>query len=177
MDVKGTVTTRQCIAGAVALMLAANRPHPQPRRPLHLRRRLAAAAAPGACGSRRPLRLNCETMSGDIPVWVMAFDPHVNGWKNVADGFMKKFPNVRVTVERQGGQGDMLAKYVASLSAKSGGDIFTMPGNMVYEWSMTEQILPLTPKLWSYDDAKKALWPEYILQSQVDNAGVGIRHS
>ena len=114
--------------------------------------------------------LDCENLSGDITVWVMEFDPHVNGWKNVADGFMKKYPNVTVEVEPQGGQGDMLAKYVASLSAKSGGDIFTVPGNMVYEWSMTQQILPLTPKLWSYEDAKKALWPEYILQSQVNNA-------
>ena len=34
---------------------------------------------------------------------------------------------------------------------------------------MTDQLLPLTPKLWSYEDAKKALWPEYILQSQVGN--------
>jgi hypothetical protein len=114
--------------------------------------------------------LDCENLSGDITVWVMEFDPHVNGWKNVADGLMKKYPNIKVAVEPQGGQGDMLAKYVASLSAKSGGDIFTVPGNMVYEWSMTEQILPLTPKLWSYEDAKKALWPEYILQSQVNNA-------
>ena len=100
-------------------------------------------------------------------MWVMDFAPHVNGWNNVAEGFMKKYPNIKVTVEPQGGQGDMLAKYVASLSSKSGADIFTTPGNMVYEWSMTDQILPLTPKLWTYEDAKKALWPEYILQSQV----------
>jgi ABC-type glycerol-3-phosphate transport system substrate-binding protein len=113
--------------------------------------------------------LDCENLSGEATVWVMSFDPHVNGWNNVAEGFMKKYPNIKVNVEGQGGQGDMLAKYKAALSSKSGGDLFTTPGNMVYEWSMTDQILPLTPKLWSYEDAKKALWPEYILQSQVGN--------
>ena len=123
-----------------------------------------APAAPAAAEG-----LNCDTMKGEALVWVMSFDPHVNGWNNVAEGFMKKYPNIKVTVEGQGGQGDMLAKYVAALSSKSGADIFTTPGNMVYEWSMTDQILPLTPKLWSYEDAKKALWPEYILQSQVGN--------
>ena len=123
-----------------------------------------APAAPAAAEG-----LNCDNVKGEALVWVMSFDPHVNGWNNVAEGFMKKYPNIKVTVEGQGGQGDMLAKYVAALSSKSGADIFTTPGNMVYEWSMTDQILPLTPKLWSYEDAKKALWPEYILQSQVGN--------
>jgi hypothetical protein len=125
----------------------------------------AATSAPAAAASG----LNCDTQKGDVTVWVMAFDPHVNGWKNVADGFAKKYPNMKINVEPQGAQADMLAKYVASLSSKSGGDIFTVPGNMIYEWSLTKQILPMSPKVMSYADAKKNLWPEYILQSQVDD--------
>ena len=82
-----------------------------------------APAAPAAAEG-----LNCDTMKGEALVWVMSFDPHVNGWNNVAEGFMKKYPNIRVTVEGQGGQGDMLAKYVAALSSKSGADIFTTRG-------------------------------------------------
>ena len=110
-----------------------------------------AAAEPDTADAAQPDEgLNCESVSGEATVWVMAFDPHVNGWNNVAEGFMAKYPNIKVNVEPQGGQNDMLAKYIASLSSKSGGDIFTTPGNMVYEWSMTDQILPLTPKLWDY---------------------------
>jgi len=107
--------------------------------------------------------------AGSLTVWCVGFDPHVNGWKKVIEGYAKKNPAAKVTLEPQGGQADMLAKYKASLAAGNGADIFTTPGWDVYEFSIAGQLLPLSPQVMTYDDAKKNLFPEYILQSQVDN--------
>lgn len=105
--------------------------------------------------------------SGELTVWVMGFDPHVNGWQAVADGYMAQNPNATITVEAQGGQADMLARYKTSLSSGSGADIFTAPGWDVYEWAVTGQILPLSPEVMTYDEAKATLFPEYILQAPI----------
>jgi multiple sugar transport system substrate-binding protein len=115
----------------------------------------------------RPIR--AAGPGGSITVWCVGFDPHVNGWTKVIEGYKKVNPDATVTLEPQGGQADMLAKYKASLASGTGADIFTTPGWDVYEFSIAGQLLPLSPKVMSYADAKAKLFPEYILQSQVDN--------
>jgi len=123
----------------------------------------AAAEEPVAAGP-------CGTSpAGKATVWMMGFDPHVNGWTNVAEGYMKYNPNAEIVVEPQGGQADMLAKYKASLASGSGGDLFTVPGWDVYEWAVTKQIAPLSPNVMTYEDAKAKLFPEYILQAPIDD--------
>jgi ABC-type glycerol-3-phosphate transport system substrate-binding protein len=113
--------------------------------------------------------LDCANVSGEATVWIMDFAPDIQSWKSVADGFSKKYPNIKLNVEPQFDWDGTMAKEEAALFAKSGADVFMTGGWALYEWAVTKQILPLTPKLWSYEDAKKLLWPQYILQSQVDN--------
>jgi ABC-type glycerol-3-phosphate transport system substrate-binding protein len=131
---------------------------------------LAPAAEPSA-------GLDCANVSGEATVWIFAFPADVNSWKDVAKGFSKKYPNIKLNVEAEHGSWDSwTAKKKAAIASKSGADVLMASNSEVYEWSVTKQILPLTPKLWSNEDAKKILWPEYILQSQVDNQvwGIGV---
>lgn len=107
-------------------------------------------------------------LSGKLTVWSLEFDPHVQGWKNVAEGYMTRNPDVTVVVEPQGGQVDMGAKYKAALASGSGGDVFTVPGPDVYEMALAGNLVPLSPEVMTYDEAKKSLMPEYILQAPVD---------
>lgn len=107
--------------------------------------------------------------SGSITIWCMNFDPHVNGWKNVIAGYTKKNPNVQINLEPLPGGPDLLARYKTALASKQGADIFTGEGPSVFEWSVTGQLLPLTPKVMSYDEAKAKLFPEYILLSSYNN--------
>ena len=130
----------------------------------------APAAEPTMAPAAEPAAgLDCANVSGEATVWIMDFAPDIQSWKDVADGFSKKYPNIKLNVEPQFDWDETIAKEEAALAAKSGADVFMTGGWALYEWSVTKQILPLTPKLWSYEDAKKILWPEYILQSQVDN--------
>jgi ABC-type glycerol-3-phosphate transport system substrate-binding protein len=103
-------------------------------------------------------------MTGNLTVWCMNFSPHVNGWTNVINGYMAKNPGANITLEPQAGAG-LLATYKTAMVSGQGGDIFTTEGPNVYEWSISGQILPLSPEVMSYEDAKAQLFPEYILQS------------
>jgi arabinogalactan oligomer/maltooligosaccharide transport system substrate-binding protein len=138
----------------------------------------APTAAPTTAPTTQPAAgLDCANVSGEVTVWIFAFPADVNSWKDVADGFSKKYPNIKLNVEAEHGSWDSWnAKKKAAIASKSGADVLMASNSEVYEWSVTKQILPLTPKLWSYEDAKKILWPGYILQSQVDNQvwGIGV---
>jgi ABC-type glycerol-3-phosphate transport system substrate-binding protein len=138
----------------------------------------AAAPAPTQAPAAEPTRapavepaagLDCANVSGEVTVWIMNYAPDIQSWKDVADGFSKKYPNIKLNVKPQLGWDETIAMEGRALAAKSGADVFMTGGWALYEWAVTKQILPLTPKLWSYEDAKKILWPQYILQSQVDN--------
>jgi hypothetical protein len=76
---------------------------------------------------------------------MMGFDPHVNGWTNVAEGYMKYNPNAEIVVEPQGGQPDMLAKYKASLASSSGRGYLHGARMGCVQWAVTKQITPLSP--------------------------------
>ena len=97
--------------------------------------------------------LDCANVSGEAIVWIMDFAPDIQSWKDVADGFSKKYPNIKLNVEPQFDWDGTIAKEEAALFAKSGADVFMTGGWALYEWSVAKQILPLTPKLWSYEDA------------------------
>ena len=93
--------------------------------------------------------LDCANVSGEATVWIFAFPADVNSWKDVAAGFNTKYPNIKLVVEAEHGWDTWNAKKKAALASKSGGDVFIASSSEVYEWSVSKQILPLTPKLWA----------------------------
>ena len=55
---------------------------------------MAPAAEPAA-------GLDCANVSGEATVWIMDFAPDIQSWKDVADGFSKKYPNIKLNVKPQ----------------------------------------------------------------------------
>jgi len=108
------------------------------------------------------------TEEATITVWVMAFDPHVNGYNNVISHFQEKYPNVTVVLEPQPGQAELTTKMRSSLVSKDGADIFNTTGTTISEWVIPGNLHPLTPDVVTTEFVKKEMLPEYYLQCHID---------
>ena len=72
--------------------------------------------------------LDCANVSGEATVWIMDFAPDIQSWKDVADGFSEKYPNIKLNVKPQLDWDGTMAKEEAALFAKSGADVFMTGG-------------------------------------------------
>ena len=87
----------------------------------------APAAEPTKAPAAEPAAgLDCATVSGEATVWFSAFPADVNSWKDVADGFTKKYPNIKLNLDPPLDWHAMIAKERAALRSKSGADVFTV---------------------------------------------------
>jgi multiple sugar transport system substrate-binding protein len=105
-----------------------------------------------------------------ITVWCMAFDPHVNGFTNVIEAFNAKQSSIKVTLEPQPGQAEMVSTMRASLSAGRGdAHAFTTPGTTITEWVVPGNLHPVSPDVVTVEDVKKNFLPENYIQCNIDN--------
>jgi len=104
----------------------------------------------------------------EITVWCMAFDPHVNGFTNVIDVFNKKNANIKVTLEPQPGQAEMVSKMRSALSAGKGAQAFTTPGTTITEWVVPGNLQPVSPGVVTTEQVKRDFLPENYIQCHID---------
>jgi len=112
----------------------------------------------------------------EVTVWCMAFDPHVNGFNNVIDAFQKTHPNIKVVLEPQPGQAEMVSKMRSALSAGKGAQAFTTPGTTITEWVVPGNLQPVSPEVVTTEQVKRDFLPENYIQCHIDEQiwGIGI---
>jgi ABC-type glycerol-3-phosphate transport system substrate-binding protein len=104
----------------------------------------------------------------EITVWCMAFDPHVNGFNNVIEAFHKKNPDIKVILEPQPGQAEMVSKMRSALSAGKGAHAFTTPGTTITEWVVPGNLQPVSPDVVTTDQVKRNFLPENYIQCHIN---------
>jgi len=109
-----------------------------------------------------------ETKSATVTLWCMAFDPHVNGFDNVISEFQKRHPQIKVMLEPQPGQAEMVSKMRAALAAGKGPHGFTTPGTTITEWVVAGGLQPVSPDVVTTEFVKKEMFPENYLQCHLE---------
>jgi len=103
-----------------------------------------------------------------VTLWCMAFDPHVNGFNNVISEFQKQYPQIKVVLEPQPGQAEMVSKMRAALAAGKGPHGFTTPGTTITEWVVAGGLQPVSPDVVTTEFVKKNMFPENYIQCHID---------